>query len=103
MAVAASIETQFSSHTWVLEWPELVVAASELEAKLRRVGRPIAADMVLAAYGEFRDRLLLLGQDIASVDDVAILYPDGAIQGKKDRVRLRMDASYMKMAAEGKL
>jgi NitT/TauT family transport system substrate-binding protein len=45
----------------------------------------------------------LLGQNIQSVDDVAILYPDGSIQGKKDRVRLRMDASYMKLAAEGKL
>jgi NitT/TauT family transport system substrate-binding protein len=45
----------------------------------------------------------LLGQNIQSVDDVAILFPDGSIQGKKDRVRLRMDATYMKMAAEGKL
>jgi NitT/TauT family transport system substrate-binding protein len=45
----------------------------------------------------------LLGQNIQSVDDVAILFPDGSIEGKKDRVRLRMDATYMKMAAEGKL
>ena len=45
----------------------------------------------------------LLGQNIKSVDDVAILYPDGTVQGKKDRVRLRMDATYMKLAAEGKL
>ncbi len=45
----------------------------------------------------------LLGQNIHSVDDVAILYPDGSIQGKKDRVRLRMDATYMKLAAQGKL
>jgi NitT/TauT family transport system substrate-binding protein len=45
----------------------------------------------------------LLGQGVQSVDDVAILYPDGTIQGKKDRVRLRMDATYMKLAAEGKL
>ena len=45
----------------------------------------------------------LLGQNIQSVDDVAILYPDGTIQGKKDRVRLRMDATYMKLAWQGKL
>jgi NitT/TauT family transport system substrate-binding protein len=45
----------------------------------------------------------LLGQNVQSVDDVAILYPDGAIQGKKDRVRLRMDATYMKLAWQGKL
>jgi NitT/TauT family transport system substrate-binding protein len=45
----------------------------------------------------------LLGQNVQSVDDVAILYPDGAIQGKKDRVRLRVDATYMQLAAQGKL
>jgi NitT/TauT family transport system substrate-binding protein len=45
----------------------------------------------------------LLGQNIQSVDDVAILYPDGSVQGKKDRVRLRMDASYTQMAMQGKL
>jgi NitT/TauT family transport system substrate-binding protein len=45
----------------------------------------------------------LLGRNVQSVDDVAILYPDGSIQGKKDRVRLRMDATYMKLAAQGKL
>jgi len=45
----------------------------------------------------------LLGQNIQSVDDVAIIYPDGTIQGRKDRVRLRMDATYMKLASQGKL
>ncbi len=45
----------------------------------------------------------LLGEHTASPDDVAILYPDKSIQGKKDRVRLRFDASYMQLAAEGKL
>jgi NitT/TauT family transport system substrate-binding protein len=45
----------------------------------------------------------LLGDRTASVDDVAIAYPDGSIQGKKDRVRLRFDTQYMQMAAEGKL
>ncbi|MGZ3538221.1 MAG: hypothetical protein ACXVAB_09335 [Thermodesulfobacteriota bacterium] len=38
-----------------------------------------------------------------SVDEVAIAYPDGTVQGKADRVRFRYDLSYMKMAAEGKL
>jgi NitT/TauT family transport system substrate-binding protein len=36
-------------------------------------------------------------------DDVAVRYPDGSIQGKKDRVRMSFDATYMQMAAEGKL
>jgi NitT/TauT family transport system substrate-binding protein len=34
---------------------------------------------------------------------VAIRFPDGSVQGKKDRVRLRFDASYMELAAGGKL
>ena len=41
--------------------------------------------------------------DTKSVDDVAIKYPDGAVQGKADRVRLKFDLSYMQMAAQGKL
>ena len=45
----------------------------------------------------------LLGQGIKSVDDVAIVYPDGSIQGRKDRIRLRFDAGYMQAAQQGKL
>ncbi len=52
---------------------------------------------------QFCFRHALLGQNIQSVDDVAILYPDGSIQGKKDRVRLRVDATYMQLATQGKL
>ena len=45
----------------------------------------------------------LLGANTKSVDDVAIKYPDGAAQGKADRVRLKFDLTYMQMAAQGKL
>jgi NitT/TauT family transport system substrate-binding protein len=45
----------------------------------------------------------LLGEGTKSVDDVAIRYPDGSIQGKPDRVRLKFDVSYMQSAAQGKL
>ena len=45
----------------------------------------------------------LLGDQTKSVDDVAIKYPDGSVQGKQDRVRLRFDATYMQMAVQGKL
>src|ERR1700733_9359593 len=45
----------------------------------------------------------LLGQNIGSVNDVAIRYPDGSVQGRSDRVRLRIDSSYMKMAELGRL
>ena len=45
----------------------------------------------------------LLGQGIKSADDVAIAYPDGSVQGRKDRVRLRFDATYMQSAQQGRL
>jgi NitT/TauT family transport system substrate-binding protein len=45
----------------------------------------------------------LLGKNVASPDDVAIRYADGSVQGKKERVRLRFETSYMQMAGEGKL
>ncbi len=45
----------------------------------------------------------LLGDRTKSADDVAIGFPGGAVQGKADHVRLRFDATYMHLAAEGKL
>jgi NitT/TauT family transport system substrate-binding protein len=45
----------------------------------------------------------LLGAHAGSVDDVAISFPGGAVQGKGDRVRLRFDTTYMHLAEEGKL
>lgn len=45
----------------------------------------------------------LLGSNTKSVDDVAIGYPDGSVQGKADRVRLRFDTSWMQLAQQGKL
>jgi NitT/TauT family transport system substrate-binding protein len=45
----------------------------------------------------------LLGEGTKSADDVAIVYPDGSVQGRKDRVRLRFDATYMQFAQQGKL
>lgn len=45
----------------------------------------------------------LLGKNVSSADDVAIRYPDASVQGKKERVRLRFDATYMQLAGEGKL
>jgi NitT/TauT family transport system substrate-binding protein len=44
----------------------------------------------------------LLG-DAKQVDDVAIRYPDGSIQGQQNRVRFRLETTYMQMAAQGKL
>ncbi len=45
----------------------------------------------------------LLGANTKSVDDVGIEYPDGSVQGKAERIRLRYDVTYMQLAQQGKL
>lgn len=45
----------------------------------------------------------LLGEGARSVDAVGIAFPSGEIMGNKDNVKLRFDATYVGMAAEGKL
>jgi NitT/TauT family transport system substrate-binding protein len=57
----------------------------------------------MALVKEFCFRHQLLGQNTKSADDVAIRFPDGAVQGKPNRVRLRFDNAYMQAAAQGKL
>ncbi len=45
----------------------------------------------------------LLGEGAKDAGFVGIAFPGGATQGSKDNVKLRFDADYMRMAAEGKL
>lgn len=41
--------------------------------------------------------------DAESKDAVGIAFPDGTVLGNKSNIRLRFDATFMKMAADGKL
>jgi NitT/TauT family transport system substrate-binding protein len=52
---------------------------------------------------QFCFRHKLLGDGATAVDDVAIRFADGSVQGKPDRVRLRFLSTYLQLAAEGKL
>jgi NitT/TauT family transport system substrate-binding protein len=45
----------------------------------------------------------LLGDGVKSKDAIGIAFPSGQVLGSKDNVKLRFDATYMKMAADGKL
>lgn len=45
----------------------------------------------------------LLGDKTKSADDVAVLFADGSVLGKADRIRFRFNTDYMQMAAQGKL
>lgn len=45
----------------------------------------------------------LLGEAAPDAGFIGIAFPGGAVQGNKDNLKLRFDAEYMQMAAEGKL
>ena len=45
----------------------------------------------------------LLGEGAPDAGFIGIAFPDGKVQGSKDNVKLRFDAEYMGMAADGKL
>ncbi|MCB1052972.1 MAG: ABC transporter substrate-binding protein, partial [Acidobacteria bacterium] len=45
----------------------------------------------------------LLGEGSDSADIFGVSYPGGEVQGNKNKVRMRFDASFVKMAAEGSL
>jgi NitT/TauT family transport system substrate-binding protein len=45
----------------------------------------------------------LLGENAKSVDAVGIQYPDGTVQGNKDNVRLRFDATVVEKASRGEV
>ncbi|MFL6463747.1 MAG: putative urea ABC transporter substrate-binding protein [Bryobacteraceae bacterium] len=70
-----------------------------------------AADMATSATLKDKMKLVrqfcfthgLLGSGTKSADDIAVKFPDGSASGKPDRVRLRFDATYMQLAAGGKL
>jgi NitT/TauT family transport system substrate-binding protein len=44
-----------------------------------------------------------LGENAKSVDVVGIEYPDGTIQGDKNKVKMRYVSTYMDEAAAGKI
>ena len=45
----------------------------------------------------------LLGEGVKSKDAIGIAFPSGQVLGNKANVKLRFDATYMRMAMEGKL
>lgn len=45
----------------------------------------------------------LLGEGAKSKDDVGIAFPGGQVLGDKDKIKMRFEADFMQMAADGKL
>ncbi len=87
---------------------------AEFKAQLRTTAMfYTAADAVAFATGEQLKKTMAYVRDFSfdhglfgdakNKDVVGIAFPDGTILGSKSNVRLRFDATFMKMAAQGKL
>ena len=71
----------------------------------KRTRSPRAPDLVktMDLVRKFSFDHGLLGEGAKTVDAVGIEFPGGKTLGNKANVKMRFDASYMKMAADGKL
>jgi NitT/TauT family transport system substrate-binding protein len=98
-AIAAVSEDTLDSYKNQLSTTHMMYKADEAAAMTSSGG--IKDKMKLVRQFCFTHGLL--GSGTKSPDDVAVEYPDKSIQGKSDRVRLRFDDGYMKLAAGGKL
>jgi NitT/TauT family transport system substrate-binding protein len=98
-AIADVSEDTLASYKEQLRTTHMMYQASEAEAMATSAGLKDKMKLVR----EFCFTHGLLGSGTKSADDVAIQYPDGSVDGKKDRVRMRFDATYMHNAAGGKL
>jgi len=98
-AIAAVSEDTLPSYKEQLSTTHMMYQAGEAVAMADSAGLKDKMQLVR----QFCFTHGLLGSGIKSADDVALKYPDGSVQGKADRVRLRFDDTYMKLAAGGKL
>jgi NitT/TauT family transport system substrate-binding protein len=98
-AIAAVSEDTLASYKEQLSTTHMMYTAAEAAAMAASAGLKEKMNLVR----QFCFTHGLLGSGTTSPDDVAMKYPDGSVQGKGDRVRLRFDDTYMKLAAGGKL
>lgn len=77
---------RYAYYELVNEWPELVVACNELEYRLRRNGRPLAADMIVRGVGEFRRELIAMGREMA-------VFATEELRRKEHDTRVRPDTA----------
>lgn len=56
---------EFAFYAYVKEWPDIIASVARTEPHLRAIGRPLAAEMMVRAYGQLRDELEALGPEMA--------------------------------------
>lgn len=58
---------EYAYYELVHGWPELIVAVHELEARLRREGRPLAADILVRGIAHMERELIEMGRKMAAL------------------------------------
>lgn len=74
----------FVTHELVREWPELVVAVNGLEGRLRRNGRPAAADILLIAISDMRRELIEMGRRMSALATAELIHQERATRVRPD-------------------
>src|ERR1700752_2092700 len=73
---------RFATYEFMSDWPELVVATSELEERLRLHNRPIAADLLIRSFATFYIELQQLGRTMSKLATTTLIETE-----RKTRVR----------------
>ena len=58
---------------------------------------------IMASVAKFSFDHGILGPNVKSVDDIGIAFDGDIVVGNRKNIKLRFDASYVRLAAEGKL
>lgn len=76
--------TQYAYYNYIRDWPQLVAATNVLEEKLRLQGRPVAANMLLKAWGELRDANLAMAKECAALATAELRKSEKATRVRPD-------------------
>ena len=98
-AMAAASGTDLAGYEAQLETTEMFYSPA---AAVEFVRDPALAQ-TMSYVAEFLFEKGILGTGAPSPDFVGVAYPDGSVTGDANNVKLRFDASFMEMAAEGSL
>ncbi|MEO0680761.1 MAG: putative urea ABC transporter substrate-binding protein [Pseudomonadota bacterium] len=98
-AMAEASGTDLAGYEAQLATTEMFYAPAEAVAFVQDASLPTTMTYV----AEFLFDKGILGEGAPSADFVGVAYPDGSTTGDASNVKLRFDAAYMQMAADGAL
>ena len=98
-AMAKASGTDLAGYESQLKTTKMFYKPADAVAFTKGMGLPTTMEYV----AQFSFDHGLLGEGAKSAGVIGVAFPDGSVLGDKGNVKLRFDASYMAMAADGKL